>query len=88
MAKRAKTGGRVKGTPNAGSGEARTTARRLLKSPTYMKRLGRRLRSGDIAPQMEVLLWHYAFGKPTDTLDVSVRELTLEEIVAGKRKKE
>jgi hypothetical protein len=53
-----------------------------------MKRLGLRLRSGDIAPQMEVLLWHYAYGKPAETLDVTTRELTLEEIVAGKRKKE
>lgn len=88
MATGRKTGGRRAGTPNVGKGDAQVRARKLLADPTYMKTLWRRVRGGGLSPQMETLLWHYAYGKPSDTVDVNVRELTLEEIVAGKRKKE
>lgn len=76
---KAKTGGRKAGTPNKATAEIKDVARSLLEDPVYQAKLKQRLRDGK-APQIEQLLYHYAYGKPTDNLKVA-REFTLEELV-------
>jgi hypothetical protein len=58
-------GGRPKGVPNKATLEIKAFARTFLMSDQYRRSLERRIEAGR-APQMEVLLHHYAFGKPTD----------------------
>jgi hypothetical protein len=62
--------GRPKGSLNQRTIEAKALARGLLNDPTYRKNLHARLRAGE-AGAMEVLLWHYAWGKPRETLELS-----------------
>ena len=57
-----KVGGRIKGTPNKATVEARELARNLL-GTKYQERLKQRLLAGE-AGSMEALLWLYAFGRP------------------------
>ena len=49
---------------------ARERAIDLLNDDAYASKLRSRLRAGDVAPQVEVALWHYAYGKPTDHVKV------------------
>jgi hypothetical protein len=58
-------GGRPKGAQNKATREIKEFARNFLMSDKYRRTLERRILAGT-APQMEVLLHHYAFGKPTD----------------------
>jgi hypothetical protein len=58
-------GGRPKGAPNKATREIKEFARNFLMSDKYQRSLERRILAGT-APHMEVLLHHYAFGKPTD----------------------
>jgi hypothetical protein len=76
---KSKTGGRKAGTPNKATVEIKELARSLLEDPIYQTNLRKRLRDGE-ASQIEQLLYHYAYGKPTDNLKVG-REFTLEELV-------
>ena len=62
--------GRPRGSLNQRTVEAKALARELVNDPTYRKNLQKRLRAGD-AGAMEVLLWHYAWGKPRETLELS-----------------
>jgi hypothetical protein len=55
--------GRKKGVPNKVTLEVREAARRLVEDPAYVANLGKRLIDGT-AGQMEVVCWHYAFGRP------------------------
>ena len=67
-----KTGGRRKGTPNKVTAEARAVCAAILDDPTYRTNLTARARAGTLAPAVEAMLWHYAFGKPKDSLDVTL----------------
>jgi hypothetical protein len=58
-------GGRPKGAQNKATLEIKEFARNFLMSDRYRRTLERRILAGT-APQIEVLLHHYAFGKPTD----------------------
>jgi hypothetical protein len=58
-------GGRPKGAQNKATLEIKEFARNFLMSDSYRRTLERRILAGT-APQIEVLLHHYAFGKPTD----------------------
>jgi hypothetical protein len=62
--------GRPKGVPNIASREIKDVARRLLEDEAYQARLVTRLRAGK-APPVEVLLFHYAFGKPVERHEVT-----------------
>ena len=68
MASGRKTGGRRAGTPNKATREIRDAARRLLEEPAYLRSVRARLVEGK-APQLEVLLHHYAYGKPKDIVE-------------------
>jgi len=57
--------GRPKGSPNKATTEIKLASRKLLQDKGYQDSLKFRLAAGK-APHMEVLLHHYAFGKPAD----------------------
>lgn len=63
-------GGRPKGVPNKATREIKEFARTFLESPRYRQSLQRRIVAGK-APHMEILLHHYAFGKPTARVEVA-----------------
>lgn len=64
-----KGGGRPKGSLNKATREIKDFARAIVEEPTYVASLTRRLVSGK-APHMEPLMFHYAYGKPKDTVDI------------------
>jgi hypothetical protein len=59
---------------------AQNFAKKLLEAPTYIKNLETRLQAGVLAPAVEAMLWHYAYGKPVETIEVSHHLDKLEEL--------
>lgn len=59
--------GRPKGVPNKITIHVRTMAAALVEDPAYRKALRERLLNGT-AGHMETTLWHYAYGKPKETV--------------------
>lgn len=55
-------------------GEAQAFARRLLNSQAYRTSLEDRIKDKKLAPQIEALLWHYAYGKPIEQVQVNVTQ--------------
>ena len=68
--------GRKKGTPNKyghkWKADAKALCRDLLSSEKYQRGFERRLEAGTLPPALETLIWHYAQGKPAETVDVNV----------------
>jgi len=62
--------GRPKGAENQKTKEAREIARKLTTDKTYQINLLKRMQDGTAGP-MEPCIWHYAFGKPKDSLDLN-----------------
>lgn len=61
--------GRPKGSVPKATREVRDAARALIDDPEYRTLLAARLKVGE-APHMETLLWHYAYGKPVEKVEV------------------
>ena len=53
MAKGRKTGGRLPGSLNKATVEAREACAELVDDPEYRRRLGERLRAGELSPAVE-----------------------------------
>ena len=53
------------GAPNHSTTEARILARKFLQSKEYRRSMKKRVLAGD-APQLELALWYYAYGKPRE----------------------
>lgn len=66
--------GRPKGAKNKQTVEIREMARRLVNDAAYRRALKKRLQDGELSPPMETLLWHYAYGKPSDKVEVTGAE--------------
>jgi hypothetical protein len=62
-------GGRQKGTSNHVGRAARRLCRKLVSDPEYLRSVERRLLAGQ-ASNLENLLWHYAYGKPAQQVNV------------------
>ena len=75
--------GRPAGTPNRATKEARLFCQRLVSDSEYRENLEARLRAGTLPPALESLIWHYAYGKPPASLDVTSRGPSLASIIAG-----
>lgn len=62
----------------------RDFARGILRSRDYRRSILQRVHMGTLPPAVEVLLYHYAEGKPVDKLEVrdttSVAEMSVEEL--------
>lgn len=50
---------------------AQALATDLLNDPHYLERLKLRLLAGELPPAMEAMLFHYAFGKPVESIEVT-----------------
>ena len=59
--------GRPKGVLNKVTLEIREVARSLVEDDGYRRRFKERLYEGSMAPALEALVWHYAYGKPKET---------------------
>ena len=68
MARGKKTGGRQKGSLNRATIEIKEASRALLEDPLYVAALQARLHAGT-AGSVEPLLYHYAYGKPKETIE-------------------
>lgn len=58
------------GSPRtAALSEARKFARSIIEDPEYKRILIARANAGHLAPQVEVMLYHYAYGKPIEVIE-------------------
>lgn len=73
--------GRPKGIPNKVTIEIRQIAKSIVDDPTYRESLLTRLSAGE-APHMETLMWHYAYGKPVDKIEVKDKTNDLADVSA------
>lgn len=87
MAKGQKTGGRQKGTPNKATVEIKEAARAFLADEQGQAKMLEQYQRGELNPSVLALLYHYAYGKPKDTLALEkavpvmvVDELTTEDV--------
>jgi hypothetical protein len=71
MAKGRKTGGRVRGQPNKTASLVGERCRALIESPEYRDYFQHRLMVGQLAPALEAMTWHYAYGKPVERQELS-----------------
>lgn len=71
--------GRPKGALNRTTIEVREAARAIVDDPDYREALKIRLILGQ-ASHMETLLWHYAYGKPKETVEIQA-DITVEKVV-------
>ena len=76
-----KTGGRRKGTSNKVTAEAKAVCAAIVDNPTYRKKLVARAKAGELAPAIEAMLWHYAYGKPKELVEHSGAVDTVSRIV-------
>lgn len=63
-----KTGGRTKGTPNKTTVEIRTVMQEFLADAAGQAKLREQYQKGELNPSVLALFYHYAYGKPKDTL--------------------
>lgn len=66
-----KAGGRAKGTKNKRSEGVEAWARAAVEDPAYRASFLLRMNSGVLAPAVESMIWHYAYGKPTEKLELT-----------------
>jgi hypothetical protein len=64
--------GRPLGSINITKTIAGQRAREILESPEYTKTLLDRAKAGTLGP-MEQVLWHYAYGKPTENINMRMQ---------------
>jgi hypothetical protein len=67
---RPKGAGRRPGAVNKKTLEIRDFAKGILESADYKERLKSRIESGK-SPEIEKLLFHYAYGRPPDKVELS-----------------
>lgn len=52
----------------------------IVESPAYLEKVQQRAESGSLPPAVETMLWHYAFGKPAETVELKVQAPTTAEL--------
>lgn len=62
--------GRPPGTPNKVTREVKDLCNALIDDLEYQKKFKARFIAGELAPQLEAMVWYYAKGKPKETLQV------------------
>jgi Family of unknown function (DUF5681) len=63
--------GRPPGAKNRATREVKAFAHRVLSDPIYRRNFLRRMRSLEPPAHLETLLFHYAFGKPAQSVELS-----------------
>ncbi len=74
--------GRPKGSLNKRTLEAKAFARQLVCDPTYLQNLQAALGNRNVEASLEAMLWHYAYGKPKEQLELNwhLEKLTDQEL--------
>lgn len=62
------------GVTNLSKAEGRAFARELLESQDYRDGLRARIKTKTLEPSVEVMLWGYAYGKPTENININTHE--------------
>lgn len=62
--------GRPKGVPNKVTLEVREAARQFVEDPVGQAKLLEQYQQGSMNPTVLQMLYHYAYGKPKDTLEL------------------
>ena len=70
--------GRPKGLKNKVTLEVRDLAASLIDRPKYLRNLKQRMDRGDLAPQLEAMVWQYRYGRPPE------QPLVIEQTVTNK----
>ena len=78
--------GRPKGRKSDAVLAAEEFARSIVESDEYRELVWKRLRAGILPPAVEVLLHHYAHGKPTDRVELSGADGEPLEVIACVRR--
>lgn len=77
-------GGQNAGTTELTRREAQSFCRTILTSSSYRDKLKAKAESGDLHPSIEVMLWHYAFGKPAEEVTIrtpdDLSQLTIDQL--------
>jgi hypothetical protein len=63
--------GRKPGVPNKVTQEVRDLAESLINDDAYLAKLRAQLRAGKCNPAVVTMLWHYRYGKPKDTVEIT-----------------
>lgn len=66
--------GRPKGTLNKATVEVREMARGLVESDEYVASVRVRVQLGTLPPAVETMLWHYAYGKPKELVELTGKD--------------
>jgi len=64
--------GRPKGALNVTTKAARAVCLKILEDPEYRQSIARRIKNDALPAAVECLMWHYAYGKPTEKMEVHV----------------
>lgn len=62
----------AQGATNFTRAQAQTFARRLIESKDYRDWLEERIQKHTLSTPIEQMLWHYAYGKPSEHVNVTV----------------
>jgi hypothetical protein len=62
--------GRKKGVPTKATREVKALAQSILEDPVVQQRMLSDAQKGKLPPPVMTMLFHYAYGKPKDTLKV------------------
>jgi len=60
----------------------RAFAQQFVESADYRASVERRIKNDTLPPGVETMLWHYAYGKPKDVIDVNLHEDRVEQDLA------
>lgn len=63
--------GRKKGTRNKNTRDAEAVCRKLIEDKGYRKSFKDRLHAGTLPGSLEAMLFHYAYGKPKERVEVT-----------------
>lgn len=64
-------GGRKLGARNKNTRDAEAVCRKLIEDKGYRKAFKVRLHAGTLPGSLEAMLFHYAYGKPKERVEVS-----------------
>jgi hypothetical protein len=68
--KRKKTSGRRKGTPDKATRDVKALCASILNDPLYLRNLRQHAIERKLAPAVECLLFHYAYGVPRQPVEI------------------
>ena len=78
--------GRPKGVPNRATVEAKEFCASIIDDPEYQQALRRRALKGELPPVIEVMIWHYAKGRPKESVAVSDDEAVIARLLEGRQR--